>query len=42
METHSMKLSTHCCWAHLKATPSLDVFSYWLCRQLKQSACLGA
>ncbi|CAI9542305.1 unnamed protein product [Staurois parvus] len=28
METHSMKLSTHCCWAHLKATPSLEVFSY--------------
>ncbi|CAI9595836.1 unnamed protein product, partial [Staurois parvus] len=26
METHSMKLSTHCCWAHLKATPSLGVF----------------
>ncbi|CAI9546831.1 unnamed protein product, partial [Staurois parvus] len=28
METHSMKLSTHCCWAHLKVTPKLEVFSY--------------
>ncbi|CAI9596682.1 unnamed protein product, partial [Staurois parvus] len=28
METHSMKLSTHCCCANLKATPSLEVFSY--------------
>ncbi|CAI9558466.1 unnamed protein product, partial [Staurois parvus] len=27
METHSMKLSTHCC-ANLKATQSLEVFSY--------------
>ncbi|CAI9534232.1 unnamed protein product [Staurois parvus] len=34
---HSMKLSTHCCWAHLKATPSLEVFSYCLCRQLATS-----
>ncbi|CAI9619864.1 unnamed protein product [Staurois parvus] len=32
-----MKLSK-CCWAHLKATPSLEVFSYWLCRQLVTSA----
>ncbi|CAI9595031.1 unnamed protein product, partial [Staurois parvus] len=28
METHSMKLSTHCCCANLRATRSLDVFSY--------------
>ncbi|CAI9611966.1 unnamed protein product [Staurois parvus] len=33
-----MKLSKHCCCAHLKATPSLKVFSYGLCRQLATSA----
>lgn len=32
METHSMKLSAHCCWANLKATWSLEVCSDWLCR----------
>ncbi|CAI9603112.1 unnamed protein product [Staurois parvus] len=37
METHSMKLSMHCC-ANLKATRSLEIFSYWLCRQLATSA----
>ncbi|CAI9569772.1 unnamed protein product [Staurois parvus] len=34
METHSMKLCTHCCCANLKR--SLKVFSY--CRQLVTSA----
>jgi len=34
METHSMKLSTHCSWANLKATWSLEVCSDWLCRKL--------
>ncbi|CAI9601219.1 unnamed protein product, partial [Staurois parvus] len=41
METHSMKLSTlrTVVGAHLKATPSLEVFSYYgLCRQLVTSA----
>ncbi|CAI9613124.1 unnamed protein product, partial [Staurois parvus] len=28
MATHFMKLSTHCCCANLKATRSLEVFSY--------------
>ena len=34
METHSMKLSTHCSWANLKATWSLEVCSDWLCSKL--------
>ena len=38
METHSMKLSTHCSWANLKATWSLEVCSDWLCRKLATSA----
>jgi len=38
METHSMKLSTHCSWANLKTTQSLEVCSYWLCRKLATSA----
>ena len=38
METQSMKLSTHCSWANLKATQSLEVCSYWLCRKLATSA----
>ncbi|CAI9582870.1 unnamed protein product [Staurois parvus] len=33
METHSMKLPTHCC-TNLKATQGLEVFSYKLCRRL--------
>ncbi|CAI9540349.1 unnamed protein product, partial [Staurois parvus] len=37
-QTHSIKLSTHCCCANLKATQSLEIFSYWLCRQLVTSA----
>ncbi|CAI9612370.1 unnamed protein product [Staurois parvus] len=37
METHSMKLSTHCC-ANLKATQSFEVLSSLLCRQLATSA----
>ena len=37
METHSMKLSTHCSWANLKATWSLQVCSDWLCRKLATS-----
>ncbi|CAI9578620.1 unnamed protein product [Staurois parvus] len=28
METHSMKLSMHCCCANLKAAQCLEVFSY--------------
>ncbi|CAI9576963.1 unnamed protein product [Staurois parvus] len=28
METHSMKLSKHCCCANLEATHNLEVFSY--------------
>ncbi|CAI9578836.1 unnamed protein product, partial [Staurois parvus] len=36
METHSMTFSTLCC-ANLKATRSLDVFRYSLCRQLMTS-----
>ncbi|CAI9610467.1 unnamed protein product, partial [Staurois parvus] len=28
METHSMKLSTHCCCANLKARGTLEVFNY--------------
>ncbi|CAI9549196.1 unnamed protein product [Staurois parvus] len=28
MESHSMKLSMHCCCANLKATQSLEVLSY--------------
>ncbi|CAI9539868.1 unnamed protein product, partial [Staurois parvus] len=28
METHSMKLYMHCCYANLKATQRLEVFSY--------------
>ncbi|CAI9573915.1 unnamed protein product, partial [Staurois parvus] len=35
METYSMNL---CCCANLKATQSLEVFSYWLCKQLVTSA----
>ena len=38
METHSMKLYMHCCWANLKATWSLEVCSDWLCRKLATSA----
>ena len=38
METHSMKLSTHCSWANLKATWSLEVCSDWLCRKWVTSA----
>ncbi|CAI9537798.1 unnamed protein product [Staurois parvus] len=33
-----MKLSTFCCCADLKATQSLGVFSYSLCRHLPTSA----
>ncbi|CAI9581023.1 unnamed protein product [Staurois parvus] len=36
MESQSMRLSMHCC-ANLKATRSLEVFSYCLCRQLATS-----
>ncbi|CAI9595168.1 unnamed protein product, partial [Staurois parvus] len=28
METHTMKLSMHCCCANLKATQTLEAFSY--------------
>ncbi len=38
METHSMKLSTHCSWANLKATWTLEVCSDWFCRKLATSA----
>ena len=37
IEIHSMKLSTHCSWANLKATWSLEVCSDWLCRKLVTS-----
>ena len=33
-----MKLSTHCSWANLKDTWSLEVCSDWLCRKLVTSA----
>ena len=36
-ETHSMKLSTRCSWANLKATWSLEVCSLWLYRKLATS-----
>ena len=42
METHSMKLSTHCSWANLKATWSLEVCSDWLCRKLATTLCASA
>ena len=38
METHSMKLFTHCSWAKLKASWSLEVCRDWLCRKLATSA----
>ena len=37
METHSMKFSTHCSWANLKATWSLEVCRDWLCKKLATS-----
>ncbi|CAI9576593.1 unnamed protein product, partial [Staurois parvus] len=38
IETHSIKLVRRCCCANLKATQSLEVFSYLLSRQLVTSA----
>lgn len=35
METHYMTCSTHCSWANLKATVSLELCSNWLCRKFR-------
>ena len=35
LETHSMKVSTHCSWVNLKATLSLEVYSDWSWRPLR-------
>lgn len=38
MQTHSMKLFGHCCWANLKTTWSLEVYKQWLLLVLCASA----
>lgn len=37
METPFIKLSTHCCRPHQKATESLNIYTDWLCRNLVTS-----